>query len=384
MDKGRSFIRARSRRRRPLLTLVACGCTALLAAACSSSSGSSTSTTKSSPAAASQSAASAAAATTVTFETDYLPNGKYVPFVYGQSLGYFKQEGINLQIKYGRGSGLTAQAVASGKVDVGMVDSGVVALAVGKGEPITSVGLYLAKNDFAFFVPNDSPIQKISDLAGKQLIVAPGTPQAIVAPAVLKLAGLGAGAVKFVSISAALADSSYAHGEGDSIGEAVTFAPVFQNTRPSRPLPWISVGYRLPGFSFVVSKAELSAHADLIARFLTATYKSMVAALENPTAGVDAYANSQPTLSKALIGPEWTSLTPFFCSDAAISASAPLGYQEASDWSAGISILQQAAGLPTSVTPDSVYTNELFTNDHVSQQACTSKWGGPFKASSGS
>ncbi|MGH9101064.1 MAG: ABC transporter substrate-binding protein [Acidimicrobiales bacterium] len=371
MDEGRSSIHARSRHRRPLLTLVACGCTALLAAACSSSSGSSSPTAKSS----SQSAAPTAAATTVIFETDYLPNGKYVPFVYGQSLGYFKQEGINLQIKYGRGSALTAEAVAAGKADVGLVDSGVTALAVGKGEPITSAGLYLGKNDFAFFVSDSSSIKRISDLRGKQIVDSPGTPESIVAPAVLKLAGLGTDAVKFVSISAALADSSYAHGEGDAIGESVNFAPVFQSTRPSRALPWASVGYRLPGFSFVVSKAELSANADLLARFLTATYKSIAAAADDPGAAVDAYAESQPTLSKALIGSEWTVLIPYLCSGAAVSAKAPLGYQEASDWSAGVSILQQAAGLPKSVTPDSVYTNELFTKDHVSSTACGPKTG---------
>src|ERR1051325_3020439 len=84
------------------------------------------------------SGSSAKGLTTVTFETDYLPNGKYVPFAYGLEKGYFRQEGINLQMKYGRGSGLTAQAVATGKVDIGMVDSGVLALAVSKGAPLKS------------------------------------------------------------------------------------------------------------------------------------------------------------------------------------------------------------------------------------------------------
>jgi NitT/TauT family transport system substrate-binding protein len=374
---------ARSRFRKTGALVLGCTCAALLAAACGGSTAASSNSGPTSGGHGNGSGATPGHPTTVTFETDYLPNGKYAPFVYGKSLGYFKQQGINLEIKYGHGSGLTSKAVAAGRVDIGMVDSGVTALSVGKGEPIKSVGLYLAKNDFAFFVPKKSSITKISDLKGKRLIVSPGTPQAIVAPAVLKRAGLDNGAVKFVSLSPDVADSGYAHGKGDAIGEAVTFAPVFQNIRPSRALPWISVGYRIPGFSFVVKKTTLSEKPQVVANFLKATYKSMDAALKNPDAAIGAYAKSQPTLPKGKIGPEWTSLTPFFCSDAAISAKKPLGFQMNSDWKNGISILEQAAGLKKSVTPDAVYTNELFKKYHVSHQTCTSKWGGPFKGGSG-
>lgn len=178
-----------ARRWGSLATFVACACAALTVAACSSSA-SPAAKTSSAKASGAQGASSAPPPmTTVTFETDYLPNGKYSPFIYGQSLGYFKQEGINLDLKYGRGSGLTAEAVATGSVQIGLVDSGVVATAIGKGEPIKSVGLYIGMNDFAFYVPNDSPIKTIAEMKGHSLIAPPGTPQAVVAPAVFKLAG---------------------------------------------------------------------------------------------------------------------------------------------------------------------------------------------------
>lgn len=182
--------------------------------------------------------------------------------------------------------------------------------------------------------------------------------------------------MKFLAIAAALGDSSYAKGQGDAIGEAVNFAPIFQKTRPSRAMPWANVGYKMPGFSFVVSNSTLSSNADVVARFLKATYKSLAAALKDPTAAAAAYAKSQPTLAQDLVEPEWKLLIPYFCSDAQISAKVPLGYQEASDWSAGIKILQQTGGIPASVQPDSVYTNDLFDTNHVSTQTCSTQWGG--------
>jgi len=316
------------------------------------------------------SGSSAKGLTTVTFETDYLPNGKYVPFAYGLEKGYFRQEGINLQMKYGRGSGLTAQAVATGKVDIGMVDSGVLALAVSKGAPLKSVGVYLGKNDFAFFVPNDSPTTSISQLAGKRVITAPGTPQSIVSPAVLRLAGLGPGAVHFQYISPALAVSTYAHGKGDAIGETVNFAQVFAKARPSRPLAWANVGYVVPGFSFVVSTKTLSAHRDVVARFLKATYKSEAAALADPQDASAAYAKANPTLPKDTVAASWKSVAPYVCSNSAVSANSPIGYQQADVWSKAVGILRRSAGLPKSVKASSLYTNEFFSRDHVSSAAC--------------
>ncbi|TAM92561.1 MAG: hypothetical protein EPN43_02265 [Jatrophihabitans sp.] len=371
----------RQRRRGVFATVIACSLALLTAAACSSSGNTTAKTSGAAPGGHSSQSAPPPMVT-VTFETDYLPNGKYAPFIYGQDQGYFRQEGINLDLKYGRGSGLTASAVATGNVDIGMVDSGVVATAIGKGEPIKSVGLYLGMNDFAFYVPNDSPIKSIADMKGHSLIAPPGTPQAVVAPAVFKLAGLKDGDVKFLAIAAALGDSSYAKGQGDAIGEAVNFAPIFQKTRPSRELPWVDVGYKMPGFSIVVSTSTLSSEPDVVARFLKAMYRSLVAALDDPTAAAAAYAKSQPTLEQGLVEPEWKLLIPYFCSDAQVAAKVPIGYQEASDWSAGISILQQTGGVPQSVTADSVYTNSLFDQNHVSTQACSSKWGGGSKSSS--
>lgn len=318
-----------------------------------------------------------AAPVVVTFETDYLPNGKYVPFVYGKSLGYFKQEGINLVIKYGRGSATTADAVAQGKVDVGMVDSGVTAIAIDRGEPLVSVGLYTGRNTFAFWVPSSSSIKSIAELKGKRLIVSPGSPQSVVAPAVLRLAGLKKGDVTFVTVSAALADSTYAHNKAsEAIGEAVNFAPIFQKIRPSRALPWSDVGYKMPGFSFVVSKSELAAHPDVVARFLKATYRSIVASLKDPDAAARAYGKSQPTLSMALITPEWKLLKHYFCSEGQIDGHVKLGEQVQADWDAGLAILEKTKVLPKAIGAGDVYSNEMFGADHnVSAETCVAEWG---------
>lgn len=313
--------------------------------------------------------------TTVSFETDYLPNGKYSPFIYGQEKGYFRKEGIKLTMSYGKGSVLTADAVATGKVEIGMVDSGVLTLSVGKTHsPLKSVGLYYARNDFAFFVPDTSPVTKISQLAGKSLVVAPGTPQATVTTAVLALATLSPKSVHEISVSPSLADSTYAQQKGDAIGEAVNFSPIFEKTRPSRPLPWVSVGYKTPGFSFAVTDHTLQTKPGVIARFLTATYESEVASLEHPTAATAAYAAKNQTLASTLIKKEWTLTKPYICTPTMVEHNADVGDQTPAQWSTAVKVLKQYETLPSSVTAKNIYTDQLFKSGKVSSSPCKKAW----------
>src|SRR5258708_24295687 len=47
---------------------------------------------------------------------------EHAPFFLGKERGYFDQEGIDLDIQEGRGSGVTVQAVAAGTAQVGFGD----------------------------------------------------------------------------------------------------------------------------------------------------------------------------------------------------------------------------------------------------------------------
>ncbi len=310
--------------------------------------------------------------------TDFVANGKYAPIVYGNAQGFFEGQGIDLDLQYGRGSGITAQAVAAGQADIGIVDSGIVAKSVKENFPIVAVGLFTGKNNFAFFVPRDSDIRKPTDLVGKDIIVAPGTPQDLVGPAVLGLAGVDVKDVNIVAIEPKLTGSSYANGKGDAIGEAITYSPIFEENRPSRAFPWAEVGYTLPGFAFVVGKSMLADKPDVVARFLTAMYKSMGAALDDPKAAIAEFAAQNRESVPERIANEFNYMRPFYCSDVAISEGKPLGYQPTSDWEKGVAVLEKAGILPEGMDPASIYTDELFDNGSVDSPTCKDDWGGEF------
>src|SRR3546814_9241737 len=105
----------------------------------------------------------------VKFQMDFVPQGLYAGFFYAKAKGYYAAENLNVELIDGKGSALAIEAVANGNVDIIDASSGIAALAIGQGREIVSVGMFLAKSTFGFFVPENSGIKSIKDLAGKSV-----------------------------------------------------------------------------------------------------------------------------------------------------------------------------------------------------------------------
>jgi len=67
-------------------------------------------------------AGSAQAADKVVLMLNWYVYGEHAPFFYGKAKGFYADQGIDLEIQEGRGSAMTAQAVAAGTVEFGYFD----------------------------------------------------------------------------------------------------------------------------------------------------------------------------------------------------------------------------------------------------------------------
>jgi NitT/TauT family transport system substrate-binding protein len=89
----------------------------------------------------------------------------------GQMAGFFKKQGLNLEIVYTNGAGETQQAVISGGVDLGIA-AGVMGVlgAYSKGAPVRVIGAETTgAGDLFWYVKADSPIKSLKDTDGKIL-----------------------------------------------------------------------------------------------------------------------------------------------------------------------------------------------------------------------
>lgn len=90
---------------------------------------------------------------------------------FAQRQGYFKQEGLDVDLLYTNGTSETQSAVLSGSVDVG-VAVGLLGLfaAYSKGAPVRVIAAqWTGTSDFFWYVRADSPIRSLADTVGKTI-----------------------------------------------------------------------------------------------------------------------------------------------------------------------------------------------------------------------
>src|SRR5438105_12443801 len=115
---------------------------------------------------------------------------EHAPFYLGKERGYFDQEGIDLDIQEGRGSGVTVQAVAAGTATFGYADVPTMIKAASKGAPVITVGVALQTSPMSVMGFADKNIRKPEDIKGKTVAVTPGDSMSQIWPLFLKKTNL--------------------------------------------------------------------------------------------------------------------------------------------------------------------------------------------------
>lgn len=368
-------------RRRIFATPIALAATILIAAACGSSNSSSTSPSSSQAGnTGSNGKAANATLTKVTFRTDFIPSGGYAPFLYGLEKGYFKDEGIDLNLQYGSGSSTTASALAAGKADLGIVSGYVLPQAISKGAPITGIGIYIGQADNGFFVPKSSKITSIKDFVGKTIVIPSGTTNQAIMPAVFALSGVKPSSVKQLDVGFNTVYSSYFTGKGQILSAPLGDAnDIVQSSLPSNFINVSSIGLKEPFGSYLVAyNPFLKSHPEVVADFLKALYRSMAAAEADPAAAVAASAANSAFagMGKSTILSQWKAVIPAICTPGNIAHHDPVGFPRPDEASASLVQLKKYLGVSASVTAAKMQTTKFFQAPYnVSSVKCSAGGG---------
>lgn len=115
--------------------------------------------------------AQGAAAEKVTLAFPIGITGQYSDFTYGIELGFFAEEGIELEMVSLQGSAVLIPQLINGSVDFGLGNPDVPLLPLAKGEPIPVrfVYNYLRRSVYEYSVMADSKVKTVADLKGKTL-----------------------------------------------------------------------------------------------------------------------------------------------------------------------------------------------------------------------
>lgn len=224
----------------------------------------------------------------VHFQTDWLPSGEHAMYYGGWTKGFWADQGIEVTITRGYGSGDTVTKIATGAADFGVADFGAVLTAKAKtGVPVRTISFLYTHSPHSLFVLESSGIDSFKGLEGKNIGITPGNSHKVYFPNVAERAGTDPTKLNWVlTDGAAMAPLL--------IAKQIDAAPFYsmhhyyQNKAAEaagekiKVLPFEEVGFAIYSASLITSQSILDDNPDLVRRFLAAVQNSFIWASENP------------------------------------------------------------------------------------------------------
>jgi NitT/TauT family transport system substrate-binding protein len=110
-----------------------------------------------------------------SFRLNWTLYGEHAPFFVALDKGFYKAEGLEVEILEGSGSTTVAQLVANQTNPVAYVDAATMMRGVGAGMPIKAVGVTLQQSPMSFIYRADNPRPaKIEEIKGSRIAITAG------------------------------------------------------------------------------------------------------------------------------------------------------------------------------------------------------------------
>lgn len=224
----------------------------------------------------------------VTFQANWLIQGENAYMIAGKEKGFFEEEGIDLTINRGFGSGDTVKKVVSGTATVGTADIGVVMLAqVREDLPIQCIHAEYTFHPLSIWVRDDSDIKDFKDFEGKRLAVSAGSSMTVYFPLVAEANDLDPESVTWVTMEASAMLPTLLAGQIDGMpGFSTVFELRNEQTKEQgaaiRAFPFAENGLEVYGECQFTTKSTIENDPDLLERYVRAVHKSLTFARDNP------------------------------------------------------------------------------------------------------
>jgi NitT/TauT family transport system substrate-binding protein len=296
----------------------------------------------------------------VTFRLDWVYQGPNGGFMVALDQGFYAQEGLNVDIGPGKGSGSTAQLVASKATQFGFADGFVVGNGVSKGMNIRTVAGIYRRNPTAVLVLADSDINTPKDLEGKSIGITQGSAQGQQWPAFVKGCSLDGSKIRVVNIDPAgtppalitrqvAAIAGFAQGQAPSVE--------VRGNLKTRVFWFADCGVTAVSNGVIVHNDFLKEEPELIRGFVRASLRGFLYGRAHPDEMVAIVKKFSPTVDPVITRREaelsWENwVTPN-------TAGKPLGWSSDKDWAETVKVLKEYGGVTTPLEAGALYTNDF-------------------------
>ena len=185
--------------------------------------------------------------TTIKFTLGWKTQGSDAAFFYAKDNGYFKEEGLNVVIDQGEGSGATVTRIMSGAYDAGFGDVNAIIQNASTKPQDAPVMVYMIWNQppFAIVTKKTSGINTIKDFEGHTLGGAQGTPTTRLLPVFAQKNKLEGEKIKISNMAPNLQEPMLIKGDIDAalvFNITSYFNLVLNRQDPDKDYKWFQFG----------------------------------------------------------------------------------------------------------------------------------------------
>jgi NitT/TauT family transport system substrate-binding protein len=249
----------------------------------------------------------AADTTKLKFVLNWKYQGPQGMFFVADDKGYFKQEGLEVTLDQGNGSGAAVPLVANGTYDVGFGDINALIELAAKKPDDAPIAVYVMFNQppFTVAVKADSPIKTPKDFEGKTLGGAANDGALKLFPAFCKIAKIDCTKVKITNMQPNLREQMLMQGQVDGVFgyvNTIRFSAKLMGVQENqlRFINYGDYGMDLYSNAIIVSKKLVKDNPKAVAGLVRAINKGLIDSLKDIDASVAAVAKREPLIKVAV------------------------------------------------------------------------------------
>lgn len=290
---------------------------------------------------------------------NWLYYGFHSFFPLGVDKGFYKDEGIDLAIGEGQGSGRAVQIVGAKSDTFGLSDGASVIAGITKGAPIVAVMGVMNKSPFAVIARADANIKTVKDLEGKTIAATTGEAGLTIFPAIVQANKLNGDAIKFVRVDGAGKLVAMLEKRVDAMlgGLENQSLILAQRGLAVTDIAYADVGANTLGLVIHVHRDTLAASPKLVQGFVRATQKAIAYAEKNPDEAIAALAKIKPDLDKDLAMKQLKAGLTLVRANG--SAGQPIGWMNPADWDNTLKMGREYSELKTEMKAADFYLNNI-------------------------
>lgn len=295
---------------------------------------------------------------------DFSPWGMHGAMHLAQEKGWFTDAGLKVEVQDGTGTINTLQLLAAGKVDVGQVSVGTMAVAKENGLDLISIAGFARTGDLAVMLDEKAGVKSPKDLVGKKIVCFTASPWAPFIQPFLQANGLKKGEVDVVMVAPSAMVSTYASENADGFMSQAPFGqPMVKKTRPASALLLADSGISFPSYGLVSTPSMIDSKKEAIKKLVQVQLRAWNYIYDgNIEEAVKAILAQRPNakLDPDVLRGQLVAYQAFFSSPT--QGKAPIGQQFDEDWQAAIKSMEQTGLIKAGHKPSDYYTNELLKN----------------------